>query len=456
MEGGPDGDFPPEGEEGMEAGLDEGPADSPEDMGMAGQEEEEFEETTTLAEIFGHGSANNLQEAYLSAIHSENRKPNYLVERCILESKEAGQETFFIEAPGNQPLVFSTRLIDADMTIFSEIFNEAMPFLSHLDLSYNHITDEGVSTLAVGLLGSRARRLMVLSLRGNSIGPAGCDKLCDSVRKCPQLQCFDLSQNQLGRAGGLMVVELVQQHEQLLEIHLADTEIDIDVLVAFSAVLLTEKNAHMSMGPKSKLQVVNLENPRISTLQEDHTVHIGRMLRADANLREIYLGKHKMRDDGVRQLVSFLLENKTLRVLDLRCNELGAEGAKHLGTLLRTDCQLTQLNISGNRIGEKCNVDGARELAEALTCNRMLKHIDLNNNMLCGEALQFIASAVDQNSTLESIAIFHNDWDQLSSYKFHQILNDRARILPVRADFTTAEVDLRIDICLVPDFKPEI
>merc|ERR1719182_597957 len=155
-----------------------------------------------------------------------------------------------------------------------------------------------------------------------------------------------------------MLVEFLQGSEQLLELQLADTEIDIDVLVAISAVLLTGT---------SQLKVCNLENPRIQTLQEDHTVHLGRMLRVDTTLSEIYLGKHRMRDDGVRQLVSFLLENKTLRVLDLRCNELGAEGAVHLGNLLRMDCQLVQLNLSGNRIGEQGNVNGARAIAEALT-----------------------------------------------------------------------------------------
>merc|ERR1719198_2567119 len=256
---------------------------------------------------------------------------------------------------------------------------------------------------------------------------------------------LDISQNPLGRVGGLMLVEFLQSSEQLLELFLGDTEIDIDVLVALSSVLLTNI---------PKLKVLNIENPRIQTLQEDHTVHLGRMLRVDTHLSEIYLGKFGMRDDGVRQLVSFLLENKTLRVLDLRCNELGAEGARHLANLLRMDCQLVQLNLSSNRIGEKGNVNGARAIAEALTSNRMLKHLDLNNNGLCGDALQLLGSAVDQNSTLQSLALFHSYWDQLSSYKFHQILNDRARILPLRADFLTNEVELRIDICKVEEFQP--
>merc|ERR1719235_2394463 len=179
-----------------------------------------------------------------------------------------------------------------------------------------------------------------------------------------------------------------------MELHLADTEIDIDVLVAISAVLLA--------GP-SQLKVCNLENPRIQTLQQDHTVHIGRMLRVDTHISEVYLGKHRMRDDGVRQLVSFLLENKTLRVLDLRCNELGVAGAQHLANLLRDDCQIRRLNLENNRIGEKGHVGGAKALAQALTQNKMLTHLNLNTNGLCGDALQQLADGLSQNATLSTL-----------------------------------------------------
>merc|ERR1719235_1760135 len=227
-----------------------------------------------------------------------------------------------------------------------------------------------------------------------------------------------------------------------MELHVADTEIDIDVLVATSAVLLTGN---------SQLKVCNLENPRIQTLQEDHTVHIGRMLRMDTHISDIYLGKHRMRDDGVRQLVSFLLENKTLQVLDLRCNELGAEGAKHLSKFLASDCQLVSLNLAGNRIGERANVDGIRAIAESLLINRRLRYLDLNCNLLCGQALELLGEALEQNTTLEALAVVTSEWDQQASFKFHQVLNDRSRQPPLCCDFVTKEVDLRIDICKVED-----
>jgi len=366
------------------------------------------------------------------------------VKKSLQFSIEAGKETFYIEAPGNDKFVFTCRLGDDDMDVFAKVFGPMSCAMAQLDLSYNQLTDVGAQKLASFIPSSTARRLTSLSLRSNSIGPDGCFAICQAIVLCPSLRRIDFSHNPLGQDGGTIVVDLLSSMPQLLELFLQDTEANIDVLVAIAEALRK---------PELQLSVCNIENPRIETLQEEHIVHLGQMLRENTHLREMYLGKVHMRDEGVRQLVSFLLENKTLRVLDLRCNELGADGAKHLGQLLGSDCQLSRLNLSSNRIGEKCNVTGAAAIAQALLNNRMLRHLDLNNNLLCGEALKALAEAVDQNATLETIALFHNQWDQPSSYKFHQILNDRARIRPLRADFVTSEVDLRIDICKVDDFE---
>eukprot|EP00405_Crypthecodinium_cohnii_P026566 CAMPEP_0206498430 /NCGR_PEP_ID=MMETSP0324_2-20121206/50982_1 /ASSEMBLY_ACC=CAM_ASM_000836 /TAXON_ID=2866 /ORGANISM="Crypthecodinium cohnii, Strain Seligo" /LENGTH=602 /DNA_ID=CAMNT_0053984601 /DNA_START=117 /DNA_END=1926 /DNA_ORIENTATION=+ len=388
----------------------------------------------------------DIAQDYENACKQSGRKVNVLIRRSLHESIQAGKDTFFLEAPGNHKLVFTCRLGDADMTVFSKVFSPAAYHLQRLDLSHNLLSDDGVRLLAQSLLhNGRGQKLKALSLRSNDIGPSGSAALCEALVQCRSLLRFDISHNPLGRDGGLVVVEYLRHAPSLLELFMQDTEADIVVLVAIAEAL---------WNPQLNLKVCNIENPRIQTLQEDHTVHLGRMLRVNTRLSEIYLGKVKMRDEGVRQLVSFLLENKTLRILDLRCNELGADGAKHLAVLLSSDCQLSHLYLSANKIGEKCNVSGAAALADSLLHNRMLKHLDLNHNSLCGPALKAIADAVEQTSMLESIALFHNQWDQPSSYKFRQILQDHARIIPLKADFITSEVDLRVEVCKAADFSP--
>lgn len=386
----------------------------------------------------------SLAQRYKEAVEAAGRKPNHLVLRCLLESQESGSEAFSIEAPGSHPLTFSSRIGDEDMGIFAQVFRGSVRHLERLDLSSNLLSSEGAAMLATGLLGPSAEALHLLSLRGNAVTAPGCKALCQCLRHCPKLRSLDLSWNPLEKAGGLAVVELLTASKTLEELFLADAELDMDVLVAMATALLTTE---------AKLQVLDLENPRISTVQEEHTVHLARALRRNTSLRELRLGKQKMRDEGLRQLVSFLVENKTLQVLDLRCNDLGVDGAKHLGVLLSDDCRLSVLNLSGNRIGEKSNVSGAEALAEALTKNKTLRALSLNNNQLCDKALQVLAGALEHNTTLEKLALFHNQWDQPASGKFHKILNDSARAVPLKADFMTNAMEEKIDICLLDSFS---
>mmetsp|Transcript_37095 Transcript_37095/g.58590 ORF Transcript_37095/g.58590 Transcript_37095/m.58590 type:complete len:426 (-) Transcript_37095:70-1347(-) len=388
-----------------------------------------------LSGLQGLLADSGLLKAYASECHIASRKVNPLVERCLLEAAEAKKDTFYVEAPGNDKRAFTSRIGDEDLLILSKVFYVASPFLCRLDLSYNLIGDDGAKYLA-SLMGPRAEALSSVQLRSNAIGPEGCQALCEVLRSTP-LKRFDISMNPLGKEGGLMLVSLVQRSPNLLELFMGDTEADIDVLVSLAAVLRRHP---------SQLAVLDVQNPRISTLQEDHTVHIGKMMRSNTNITELYLGKQRMRDEGARQLVDFLLENKVLRVLDLRCNELGAVSAYCLGTLLAHGSQLVSLNLSCNRIGEKNNVDGAKALAEGLVHNSHLEHLDLNHNELCGQALSLLGESLQHSTKLVSLRLFHNHWDQPSSYLFHTLLTGRSKGVPLKADFRTSEVDQQIHI----------
>merc|ERR1719440_1413766 len=98
------------------------------------EEEVVITDQRTLLEMFGR--RNDLLEAYVAAKHGSGGKVNHMVERSLERSLNEcmeGRPDFFIEAPGHHPLVFSNRLSDLDMKIFSEVFSHAAHFLTRVD-----------------------------------------------------------------------------------------------------------------------------------------------------------------------------------------------------------------------------------------------------------------------------------------------------------------------------------
>jgi Ran GTPase-activating protein (RanGAP) involved in mRNA processing and transport len=232
--------------------------------------------------------------------------------------------------------------------------------------------------------------------------------------------------------GGLAVAEFLQRNELLQELNLEDTQIEIDALIALAAVL------HVS---NTTLRSVNVSGPSLFTLQEEHTTHFGLMLRMNTGLKSIHLGRHQMYDSGVAVMVHYLVQNRTLRALDLRSNQIGWRGAHSLATLLKEDCLLEDLNLSHNHIGEKDECSGAEALGEALQQNRSLLRLSLSHNQLCGEALLHIANGVAANQNIQQVVLFQNNWNQAAARRFDRIFADTARITPLGADFSTYVVD---------------
>jgi len=98
--------------------------------------------------------------------------------------------------------------------------------------------------------------------------------------------------------------------------------------------------------------------------------------------------KHQLRDDGVYTITEKLLENNTLKVLDLNANEISFKGCEALSKYLRhPDCSLEALYLANNR----CSDYGAKALAQALAQNKSLLHLDLTYNGINDLGLTFVA-----------------------------------------------------------------
>lgn len=129
------------------------------------------------------------------------------------------------------------------------------------------------------------------------------------------------------------------------------------------------------------------------------------MFQNNVGLQKLSIRKHKLRDDGIYIIMEHLLENNTLKVLDLNANEIAFKGCEAIAKYLKGEnCSLESLHLANN----KCSDYGAKAIAQALAVNKSLIHLDMTYNDINDFGLTLFAQSLSQNSTLMSFKIFGN------------------------------------------------
>ncbi|XP_072890934.1 NACHT, LRR and PYD domains-containing protein 3-like [Hemitrygon akajei] len=136
--------------------------------------------------------------------------------------------------------------------------------------------------------------------------------------------------------------------------------------------------------------------------------------------QELRLGKNKLGDSGVK-LVSATLRNPECKIQDLELNDVGLtdSGAEDLVSALSTNPSLTGLSLSGNELGDsgvrllfaalrnaECKIQklrldcvgltdsGAEDFASNLIINRSLTDLDLSGNKLGDSGVKLVSATL--------------------------------------------------------------
>ena len=121
---------------------------------------------------------------------------------------------------------------------------------------------------------------------------------------------LDISCNNIGEQGGEAVAEKLRCNHTLEELYIGDCDMGTRSMVLI-ATAINEAN--------HSLKVLDVENPRLFSKQDETTLHFARMLTQNSCLTDLHLGKHMMRDLGLETLISYgPRKNVTLRRLDKR------------------------------------------------------------------------------------------------------------------------------------------
>ncbi|KAJ7984793.1 hypothetical protein DPEC_G00358460 [Dallia pectoralis] len=147
---------------------------------------------------------------------------------------------------------------------------------------------------------------------------------------------------------------------------------------------------------------------------------LGRVLDKDTLFTELILSDCMLTEEGAKLLLNGLCGNCTVKVLDVKGNNLRSTGAEALGKLLVRNKTLRRLVLEWNALGmwdEAFSV-----FCEGLASNANLTQLDLRNNQINHQGAADLCLALKRNSTLQELDMRWNNIGLLGGRSFVEAL----------------------------------
>lgn len=146
---------------------------------------------------------------------------------------------------------------------------------------------------------------------------------------------------------------------------------------------------------------------RGQSLSVDTCSVLARSFQKDTAFTEVLLSDCMLSEEGAKVLLTGLFGNTTVKVLDLKGNNLRSTGAEVLGKLLARNKTLQRLVLEWNALGVW---DEAFLLfCEGLASNTVLTQLDLRNNQINHHGASELALALQRNATLQVLDLRWNN-----------------------------------------------
>jgi hypothetical protein len=134
---------------------------------------------------------------------------------------------------------------------------------------------------------------------------------------------------------------------------------------------------------------------RGNNIRADGLVVLSHALRSCTNVVSVclkwnHVGSHER---GVRALCDVMKNNSTVTHLDLRNNKIGPECGPLFGEMLQNNHNITHLDLSWNDLG----VEGGKALLKGIEGNHMLIDCQLSGNRIAEDTLHAIAFILRRN-----------------------------------------------------------
>ncbi|XP_059818694.1 NACHT, LRR and PYD domains-containing protein 3-like isoform X1 [Hypanus sabinus] len=301
----------------------------------------------------------------------------------------------------------NNKLGDAGVKLVSAALMKSGCKLQELGLRDVGLTDRGAEDLAFAL--GKNRSLMELNLGANTLGDPGVNLVSGAIRNSEcKIQKLWLRDVGLTDSGAKDLGSALSTKPSLTELSLNDNKLGDSGVKLVSVAL---KNS------KCKIQKLWL---RDVGLTDSGAKDLASTLRRNPSLTELNLGGNKLGDSGVKlvsaalrnpeckiqklwmwnvgltdsaagDLASVFGRNASLMVLSLNNNKLGDTGVKLVSAaLMKSGCKLQELGLRDVGLTDS----GAKDLVSALSTNKSLTELNLNDNKLGDLGVKLVSAAL--------------------------------------------------------------
>ena len=313
-----------------------------------------------------------------------------------VEKDDQNNEIVNMPYPGNARYNFENRIDDNDMQALSITYMSFVKNIHIIDLSYNKLTDKGISILSK--LIEYAENIEKINLEGNQIGDKGCEDLNKSLKEKVKLTHLNLNTNIFGNLGLMSINELLFKNPNLINLNVGGNRFDWDGIISITSALKTTNNT---------LQVLNIDDPAYKANDQHFFNHFGKMFLSNSGLQKLSLKLHKIRFEALNIIIYSLVNNKTLTVLDLSGNQICFQGMIYLRDYLNKNDILKSINLSGNKLRDR----GVKVLGDGLKNNKTLIHLDITNNDIGDDGFSDFGNKLMENTGIKSLKLFRdNHW----------------------------------------------
>lgn len=277
---------------------------------------------------------------------------------------------------------------------------QAMNKSSHVKrllLGNNIVGDSGAVSIAEEM---RISKLQCWYIAGNEFTHEGITHITNALKTNTHCTSLWLKRNPLGPQSIPHIINMLQINTTLVVLDLVNCGI-------LDEGLTTLLNNYPTTN--TTLQVLWLDTNGITYKSGGL---IANFISTNSSLQDLSLSCNRLCDIGIEEIAKAIPHNTTLQRISFASNRIGPEGARALCASLSHHPKINFLNIgyikSTVAVGEAANMisdQGAQYIANMLTTNKVIRHLDLLHNSISQLGVNYIIEALKVNTTLVKLQL---------------------------------------------------